>query len=341
MIDGFFDTPALHLLAIESDSALVVPMDRDAYHRSIFLDRRAAVPESAIRRVSLEPLLAGAAGIESPPVGWIFHIAHCGSTLLARLLDNPHANLVLREPPPLRQMGITFASERLTANWSRSVRLAHAAAARRFERNIPTIVKANVPVNLIQSPLHDLQPDANSILLYLPLRPWLLAVLRTPEHRTWIERLTTAFGRKMRLMTGMRPQATIPERAAALWLMQINIFREKILVQEQNGMGGQAVSLDAQTLFADPIATAERAAQHLGIADLETSQLMSIAAMNAKKPTSPFSNADRQAREKADGIRLEREIDEARRWIEMASMAAWLPEKLTRPLLGEAPKLLT
>lgn len=37
---------------------------------------------------------------------WIFQMAHCGSTLLARALDDPGASLVLREPLSLRQTAV-------------------------------------------------------------------------------------------------------------------------------------------------------------------------------------------------------------------------------------------
>ena len=64
----------------------MVPMSRESYQRSLFLDRGRIVPAARRGwRLPLPGLLGeferrGAARL---PVNFIFHIAHCGSTLLA------------------------------------------------------------------------------------------------------------------------------------------------------------------------------------------------------------------------------------------------------------------
>src|SRR5438128_6215682 len=100
-LDDLFVSPDHYLHSFEGDSALFVPMDRGAYHRSIFLDGRISPASDQSMHLPAAALNAGA---QAPArTGWIFHVAHCGSTLLARALDDPGSNLVLREPLALRQ----------------------------------------------------------------------------------------------------------------------------------------------------------------------------------------------------------------------------------------------
>ena len=67
------------------DEVLFVPMDLAAYQRSIFLDHRISPAGEGSWQVPLA--LLGPAEANPPQLGWIFHVAHCGSTLLARALD--------------------------------------------------------------------------------------------------------------------------------------------------------------------------------------------------------------------------------------------------------------
>ena len=85
-VDALFATPDHYLYAFEAGEALFLPVDRDVYRRSLFLDDRIALESGEILPFSAEALAArrDAEDRPIPRIGWIFHIAHCGSTLLAR-----------------------------------------------------------------------------------------------------------------------------------------------------------------------------------------------------------------------------------------------------------------
>src|SRR5436305_6486131 len=110
-LDDLFASPDHYLHSFEGDAAVFVSMDRAAYCRSIFLDGRISpVPGGAMRVPAA--MLAGR--VPRPaPTGWIFHVAHCGSTLLARALDQVQTNIVLREPLALRQLALAPDPARL------------------------------------------------------------------------------------------------------------------------------------------------------------------------------------------------------------------------------------
>ena len=333
--DDLFATPEQHLLGFDRGDALFVRMDRGAYHRSIFLDRRIEALEAQPRRVALAPLVEAARDRDIPRTGWIFHVAHCGSTLLSRLIDRIDGGLVLREPPPLRQLGLTMASGTAGDAWQGRLRLAAAMAARRFDAAQPTVVKANVPVNFILSPLLALDPGAPAILLHFALEPYLVAVLGSDNHRVWIDRLTGQLAPALATRVGMSPGATTPERAAALWLAQMAMFDEILRAH------ASARSLDAETLFADPAAAAAAAAAHLGLAlPAEGEADPGLLSTYSKEPSRRFDEADRLARAAERRDALGDEIGAARRWIDSAAATRELPTALDRPLLGDPAILL-
>lgn len=144
--------------------------------------------------------------------GWIFHVAHCGSTLLARALDQPATNLILREPLALRQLALAPDAARLT--------LVAGMLGKRYQPELPNVVKANVPVNFLLPRLLATDPAAPAIFLYLDLPDYLLAILRSTDHRAWLQRVTHQLAEHLGDLTGLSDA----QRAAALWLAQIRAF---------------------------------------------------------------------------------------------------------------------
>jgi hypothetical protein len=311
-------------------------MDRDSYHRSIFLDARAAPLDPKPQRRPLALLLDEARDLPPPPpLAWIFHIAHCGSTLLARAIDLPGSDLVLREPPPLRQIAIESATARHSKRWSEKLALAHRFAARRFDQDEPVIVKANVPVNFILHDLLALGRSAPAILLHMPLEAYLLAILRDADHRTWVDRISGQLQPALcEGIDGVGMTDSV-ERATGLWLAQILAFSD-VLAQHPS-----ARSLDAELLFTDPISTVDSVLEHFGIAARPArTDLDLLLSRYSKNPAQPFNEAERRGRQETDRVRLADELKQARRWIEQAPVAARLPRALDRPLSGDPTQLL-
>src|SRR4051812_12611575 len=109
-IETVFGSPDHHLFCFDGDQAIFQPMDRAAYRRTIFLDRRIKPAGGDAYAFPVDRLTAHAGRMTVPRTGWIFHVAHCGSTLLARALDLTDRSLVLREPLALRQIGVERAN---------------------------------------------------------------------------------------------------------------------------------------------------------------------------------------------------------------------------------------
>lgn len=304
-IDDLYATPDHYLQSFDDGAARFVPMDRAAYHRSIFLDGRISPAGEGSMRLP-EAMLAGHASTPRP-TSWIFHVAHCGSTLLARALDRPDANLVLREPQALRQAALRRDGAR--------VRTVLTMLSKRYRPDAPTIVKANVPVNFLLPELVAQDASARAIFLHLPLTDYLLAILRSDEHRTWLRNVTTLLEPHLGPVTALGDA----ERAAALWMAQMRAFAAAIADMPN------ARSLNAEAFFTRPGEVLRAAAAlldaRLSPAEIDETVAGPLFATYSKNPGVAFDNAARLARRDAAAARLSAEIERARVWIASAGGA--------------------
>ena len=300
-LDELFTSPAHYLHSFDGDDAVFVRMDRESYRRSIFLDDRIQPAAGGAMRLPVSHLPADFGPPQ--PIAWIFHMAHCGSTLLARALDELGGRIVLREPMALRQLGVTPDPRRLA--------LALRLLGKRYPGDGPTLIKANVPVNFILAEIADAAPDPSAVFLHFGLRDYLLAILRSDNHRRWLRRVTAELAGQI----GDLSHLADGELAAALWLAQIRRFAAAI-AQMSN-----ARTLDAEAFFAEPIPALRAAAECLGIAADETrvNEIVRgpLFATYSKDPAVAFDNSARLARR----AELEAALD-----AELASAEAWLAQ---------------
>jgi hypothetical protein len=297
--DDQFASPDNYLHSFDGNAAIFVPMDRAAYHRSIFLDRRISPAINRPSRVDLTELTASA----PPPLqtNWIFHVAHCGSTLLARALDQLQTNLVLREPMALRQLAFDFDAERLA--------IVNAMLSRRYEPDLPTIVKANVPVNFLLPGLIELNPQTRCVFLYLELRDYLLATLRGEVHRNWLKNITTHLAPHLK----GRAASTDAERAALVWTAQVEAFADAI-----NRLPS-ARTINGEAFFAAPFELVRLSAEHLevplGEEQIKANVAGPLFTTYSKNPSVRFDNEARLARRAELERTLAPELELAQEWV--------------------------
>lgn len=228
-------------------------------------------------------------------------MAHCGSTLLARALDDPAASLVLREPLALRQTAIHRDPARLA--------LVLAMLGKRYRSDAPTLVKANVPVNFLLREIAAADAGAGAILLYLPLRDYLLAILRDDNHRAWLRTVTGQLAPHLGDLSTLRDA----ERGAALWRAQTDAFVDALAVMPA------ARTLHAERFFRDPVPVLRAAARHLGIpvtdAGLEQVVGGPLFSTYSKNPAIAFDNQARLARLADVARTVAPELEMAEAWI--------------------------
>lgn len=335
--------PSLFLYEIDSEDAIVQSMTREDLFRSIFLDGRIRHGGRPNFRVPLSALLAAheKADAPAPRIGWIFHVAQCGSTLLARALDHPGRSLVLREPAALRRLGVLASGDSDDCSDARSASLLGMTVAmlgKRWDPEAPVIVKANVPVNFIAREVMALNPESPAIALYFPLEAYVAAILRTGGHVRWTEGVFD----ELRLAESPFAKGDVPHsaatKAAALWFAQMKAY-EAILADFP-----AVRSLEAGGFFRRPAETVAAAAQLFGV-PVESSEAEEIAAGElfhsySKNPALDYDPEVRQAREAEARQRLAGPIAEAVDWARKARQRHGLPETLDKPLVGKPPPLL-
>lgn len=293
-------SPDHYLHSFEGADGVIVPMDRAAYARSIFLDARISPADEGAALIPAASLAQAAPPLRT--TAWIFHVAHCGSTLLARAVEAISAGLVLREPMALRQLAFAPDPARL--------QLVLAMLARRYGGEEPTLIKANVPVNALLPAIAAADPAAPAVFLHLGLEDYALAVLRSPQHRGWVRDMAARFA-------GVPAGTSDAASLAALWLWQMRAFAAALDAMPN------ACTLDAELFYADPSGTLAALAPRLGrpvdparIAEVAGGPLFST---YSKRPGVAFDNAARLDRRAALLRDLAGELAEARRHAQLAA----------------------
>jgi hypothetical protein len=344
-LEAIADDPALYLLNLRDSAAYFQTMSRDSFHRSIFLDDRIVRAGQPSFEAPLDTLL----GNEWPatttrPVRLIYHVAQCGSTLLARALDLPGRDLVLREPAALRRLGVMVGSSRRpeASLDNPEVRallpFVLSMLGKRWDAGAPVIVKANVPVNFIAREIMELEPDTAAILLHFPLVSYVAAVMRTEAHERWVESIFAEMGLVGSPWAEGAEPATTAERAACLWFAQMKQF-ETLAETYPN-----VRSLSAERLFDEPAETLVASADLFGLSLSrgEADEIVAgdVFATYSKNPALDYDPEVRAARESVARRRLGSQIGEAEQWARAARGRHGLVEALGAPLIGDPIPLL-
>lgn len=261
-----------HSLDLAGRRVLVVELGLEALGAASFLDERVLQVRPAGGWMDEDAFvaLAGGAGAPGAALGFIFHMGHCGSTLLARLLAHRGDAFALKEPLTLRQLA--EAALDLDTPWDAVGAQRHTGLmqallnswARRPAGVERAIVKATSLTSGLAPALMDRAPETRALVLRLGLEPY-LATLLAPEPlsgdlsagaRMRFRRLTQAIGdpgwRLHRLSPG--------ELAAASWLTEA--FSLKQLLAHAPD---RTLAIDFEAFLAEPDAHLLDAARHIGL----------------------------------------------------------------------------
>lgn len=235
-------------------------LDAAARASAAFLDQRALPPSPEGYWVPLQAVFDAPAPAPAR-LDWIFHIGHCGSTLLSRLMQAWPDVATLREPLPLRAVAEAMDAgavvprgleRRLAELW-----------ARPLPPSSRTLVKATSSCNVLAAPLLDAMPSARAVLLDMPLRPYLATVLKSQASLADVA--AAAPGRARVLAAGDDEVATelaalpVAEQCAMGWLAEQLRFGELA----SGPVGGRVLRVDFEALLATPRDTLARIAAHL------------------------------------------------------------------------------
>lgn len=251
-------------LDLAGGRVLLVRLDAQARADAAFLDERALPPVPEGYWMPIDAWRSAPAADTASRLDWIFHIGHCGSTLLSRLLQAWPEVAPLREPLPLRALAAAHDRDvvphtrtllrRLAQDWTRPL----PPASR-------TVIKATSSCNALAAEAMRLQHDSRALWLDMALAPWLATILKSPHS---IADVIAATPERLRLLAsgdeGMARElhGLAPHRQCAMgWLAER--ARRAWLPDE---VRSRCLPVDFDALLAGPEAVLSGIAQHLGLA---------------------------------------------------------------------------
>ncbi len=340
-LEQLLTNPDYYFWQIEGETALFANMTRDSYFDSIFTDQRILAANPEIISVPLPDLVTASDCREdsSEKVHYIFHMAHCGSTLLARALDTKTKNIVYREPMVLRQLAMDgarwFSAEEQSPAWLKALEMAGRMLSKNYHTGGPAIVKANVPVNFILPQILAMESTGCSILLYSTLENYLLSILKSSGHRQWVSnissQLSEVISHHLNISVEDHKSLSVPQLAGCLWLVQINLFTK--LCESFP----RVKTLDSEILFQSPKPAIKNAFKLYGqkVKENKINQIVKseLFTRYSKDPNIHYSNIDRVAEKRALGNAIQSDLSVAQDWVSQWFNGSDVPKKLPNPLV--------
>jgi len=235
--------------------AWVLHFDADDYRRASFLDQRSLgrrdISGWTVDRAELEAALGPSAPLRE--VHWLFHIGHCGSSLVSRLLDLIPGVLGLREPLPLLALA-HGREDPAVAPWENPVL---ALLARGFVDSRAVIVKPTSVVTTIADRL--LPTTGRACLLWVDLQTWLATMLRDTQ---LIEGVLSTEPLRLARQSALPPAQTTGARLARAWLVEQLRWRA---LSADPALAERLVDLDFAEVLRDPAPVVARLAAHYGL----------------------------------------------------------------------------
>jgi hypothetical protein len=289
---------------------LVVKFDREGYRQASFLDQRAFRKETLGAWLELGSIQREAEGLVEPPAAHaIFHVSHCGSTLLSRLIAELPNVLPVREPLVLlacaqERRELDRPTSRLDqAGWDKLFDAALKLLSRAYQPGEQACIKATSACGNLIAPFLRRNAASKALLLHTDLETWLTVMLRNEDVRhngrfyaqSWLTDLHALTGRKDIRLAGLSD----PEMFVVNWLTAMLHFE-----RARQDSAPRVRHCDFETLLADPGAELTAIGRFL---ELDTARVPEIAAgplmkSYAKRPQEAFDAATRA-----------RELQEARR----------------------------
>ncbi|MGE0580535.1 MAG: hypothetical protein AB7P31_00165 [Steroidobacteraceae bacterium] len=258
-------------LDLARSRVLQIEMDEAAFRAASFLDERILTPATKGGWAPLQAFLESAElSSPGPPLHFIFHTGHVGSTLLSRLLDETGRVLPLREPLPLRTLAeMQDALHQAPAPGARELHEGLLAALlRQWRRGFATteavIVKATSSAARVAPALLDAAPGARAVYLNLRAEPWLATLLagenspidlrgHAPER---LRRLAAQRGSPLPV-----PESPSPGELAALGWLAETTTQQDLLARYP----GRVLAVDFEAFLADVPRHLRGILEHFGL----------------------------------------------------------------------------
>lgn len=287
--------------------AVFTPMSEASYRASAFLDNRIVRVGDQDRVVDLDDLieLVATQPARHRVIHYLFHIGHCGSTLISRVLGERPCYLALREPPLLMGLSRSFrALDRpgfpiSRERWEVLKDLSLFMLGKTWRSDQVALIKATSHAgNLIPTLMRHTGREL-AVVLYVDLETFLATMLR-PHTRREARLFARDFrARELAGLIDAPPRAaddySDPELLALTWLLQA---RELAMALEAPDIGPRCLPLHFDDFLADPPTATDRICAFLGpaIAPAERDRILDGPWLTraAKDPGQTYGREDRE-----------------------------------------------
>jgi Sulfotransferase domain len=247
-------SPELYPVILDTETRVLkfVRMSPETYRKSVFLDLRTQYIGSASYDIRLDDLLLAASRVPQKDVRvhYILNSAYCCSTLLARYFELLPSCFVLKEPRLLSQVAVMERQPDLP--WEPVFDLCTRLLCRTYQPAQSVVMKPVDCCSLIGEQLLAQNPKASLTFLMIPLRQFLLSILKSGERRDWVRmRMRTVFkdrGGCPALADVEVESLGVAEAAACLWLTHRWLAEQ--LISGPNS--SRVLLVDGQQLADDP-----------------------------------------------------------------------------------------
>ncbi len=295
-----------------------VQMTRDTFRQSTFHHEALKCAGDMTLKVPIDKL----AGLKpSVPSHFILHTTFCGSTLLARYLEDLPRCFVLREPLLLTQINFVPYCDSWFGWFTTSLNL----LGRAYPSDAATIIKLHDFCNWMGGPILDRDPRVRMVFIYNPLRTHLLQTLKDQRRREALDEHSRGYPMKLvpALAEATAGQLSDAQRAAANWLINAHLCGRLLARPDAD----RVLVMDGQRVICDPQHTVLAVAEHFGLANDDNR-----ASLAKLRPSTRHAKGRRSA---YDGAVLAADLASAeRRYGEEAEAAIAWARQLCPELLG-------
>lgn len=293
-----------------------------------------ALRERERRTVALDLVQRSLADVEQVPVHYIFHTAFCGSTLLARALEELGAGASLKEPGLLTNL-LYYLGRWSDGENQRRIGLAVDMLGRPIGDAPATLVKPSCFASPLAPVLLAARPSSRAIFMSSGLRDFLAAVAkRSIRGRTWARRAYADAMRHMPFDFNMTPSELLElsdlQIAGLTWLTRTHFLR-----RTAGSIGaGRVLEVQFDELANSPQSTLSHVAKFLGVECSEDQIRQTLAgpvfALHAKQPGHAYTMADRDKEMRAALATHGEEIETVAGWIGAVAAGFGLQEPTGR-----------
>ena len=250
-------------LDLLGDSVLFLRFDRARYQREAFLDDRVVAQQVEGVWIDIAEMLQAlnSAPSRTERCSFLFHIGHCGSTLMSRLLDQHPEILGLREPDPLRTLAAEFdkvvsedslvAPQRFDALLQGFMQM----WSRVYDASEQTVVKSTSYCNALADRLMARAPSGRALIMFVDLDAYLAGMLASPTTRLELRAMSGDRMRRLTERAGERrwrlSDMSLGEIAAMNWMVEMSTLK----ALETPARDGRLLWLDFERFLSRPVAT--------------------------------------------------------------------------------------